>query len=283
MGSMANQEHIEMLKQSMERWNDWRRVNKRMKPDLAEADLKEANLYLLDLSGADLSGSNLDAATLIKADLRGADLSFTHLTGSSWDEARINAKTKLKYIRFVTEHSSIDDGTDTLIIPWHLKYLQWSSIRNIGQLPLFGVSWIGLATSLLILNNLGWWNSSFSRQILLFASGRGPIPEHLTLEIPIPGQLVLTVITALLLVIGSTLYKFACPQRIQTFTEVEWVEQHRHPRLLYLSESFSRPILRVVTLFFLLLGGLLALCLLKTSIVSATRYAWPVMVQWVVS
>ena len=340
---MANEEHVEILKSGVETWNKWRRINKEIKPHLAEADLSEINIVganleranleranleganleranleganleeanlseaklnnanltevfspEVNLSGADLSNANLSWAFLIGSNLTGTNLSWADATGanlistftthSNWYGVKISASTQFKNLRFSSEHQPFHDNTNTLIIPWHLRYLQWSFIRNIGQLPLFGVSWIGLATSLLILNNLGWWNSSFARQILLLTSGVGPIPENLTFEISIPGRLVLTVLDALLLVIGSTLYKFACPQRIQTFTEVAWVEQHRNPRLLYLSESFSRPVLRVVTLFFLLLGGLLTLYLLGASIVSATRYAWPVMVQWALS
>lgn len=250
--------------------------------NLTKADLSNANLTGSNLHHANLTGTNLTQAILHRADLSGTQLALADVTNSSWYRAKLDSTTKLKGIRSTASHRSIDDGTDDLHLTLHLRYLQWSFIRNIGQLPLFGVSWIGLATSLLILNNLGWWNNNFARQILLLASGLGPISEKLTFEISIPGRLVLTVLDALLLVIGSTLYKFACPQRIQTFTEVEWVEQHRNLRLLYLSDSFSRPSLRGVTLFFLLVGGLLTLYLLIASIVSATQYAWPVIVQWFV-
>jgi hypothetical protein len=247
---------------------------------LGQAKLNKAILVKTDLTRADLTGADLVGASLSSVDLTKANLDYASMTNSKWAEVKLNASTNLKKIRFTTKHRPLEDGTDNLDIPWSLRFLQWSFIRNIGQLPLFGVSWIGLITSLLVLNNLGWWNNSFARQILLFAGGTGPIPGHLTLEIPIPERLVLTVVDALLLVIGSTLYKFACPRRIQTFTEVEWVEQYGHPRLLYLAESFGHPIHRVVTLVFLMAGGLLALYLIGESIIAATQYARPVIVQW---
>jgi len=67
---MANAEHVEILKQSVEAWNKWRIENPAVKPDLSDADLSGA-----DLSGADLSGANLSRADLFRANLSGADLS----------------------------------------------------------------------------------------------------------------------------------------------------------------------------------------------------------------
>jgi len=41
----------------------------------------------------------------------------------------------------------------------------------------------------------------------------------------------------LLLVAGSTLYRFRCPERIQEFSEHQWVEEHGHPRLIYIGDQ----------------------------------------------
>jgi hypothetical protein len=40
---MANPEHLSILKQGVEAWNEWRRANY-IKPDLSRADLRDANL-----------------------------------------------------------------------------------------------------------------------------------------------------------------------------------------------------------------------------------------------
>ena len=81
---MANEEHVKILKQGVEAWNNWREENPDIKPDLIEADLSEADLTEADLSwadlrkaklsGADLSGADLSEATLRKADLSGSNL-----------------------------------------------------------------------------------------------------------------------------------------------------------------------------------------------------------------
>src|SRR6266566_8870816 len=92
---MANLEHLSIIKQGVEVWNQWRFNHIDTKIDLRGADLRNANLsgvYLLratlleaDLSGADLRNAtlfeaDLYRATLFEADLSGADLRNAELT-----------------------------------------------------------------------------------------------------------------------------------------------------------------------------------------------------------
>ncbi len=84
---MANEEHLKILKQGVEQWNNWRLENA-IKPDLSGANLIGANLlraYLIDayLSFADLSGANLSGANLSGANLNGANLSGAYLSGAN--------------------------------------------------------------------------------------------------------------------------------------------------------------------------------------------------------
>ena len=64
---MANQEHLDILKQGVDEWNKWRGENSEIRPDLSgaylrEADLREANLFGANLRGADLGGADLRGA-----------------------------------------------------------------------------------------------------------------------------------------------------------------------------------------------------------------------------
>jgi uncharacterized protein YjbI with pentapeptide repeats len=98
---MANQEHLNLLKQGVKTWNKWREGHPDVQPDLTDANLagiklseinlKRANLIASDLAGANLSGANLSEALLQKADLsphyglfrtilRNADLSRADLS-----------------------------------------------------------------------------------------------------------------------------------------------------------------------------------------------------------
>jgi uncharacterized protein YjbI with pentapeptide repeats len=74
---MANEEHLDMLKQGKKQWNTWRKQHPEMQPDLSGADLDGA-----DLSNADLRQANMNGTCLYKANLSGANLSDT-----SWFQA----------------------------------------------------------------------------------------------------------------------------------------------------------------------------------------------------
>jgi hypothetical protein len=104
---MANPEHLAILKQGVEAWNQWREENPKIRPDLRGADLRgtdlrRVDLRITDLRGADLRDANLESsdmsyaklkwgklsgAILKKTDMYGADLSKTDLDNSNLDDA----------------------------------------------------------------------------------------------------------------------------------------------------------------------------------------------------
>jgi TIR domain/Pentapeptide repeats (8 copies) len=117
---MANPEHLEILKQGVERWNKWREEHPDVRPDLGKADLFRANLSAADvirahfsevnlseakpselvakfisaganLHGADLHGAGLEEANLSRADLSAADLSGAVLSGANLSAANLRA------------------------------------------------------------------------------------------------------------------------------------------------------------------------------------------------
>ena len=61
---MANQEHLDILKQGVAVWNGWRQEHPDIEPDLSESDMRVA----------DLRGANLARANLYRVDLRNAYL-----------------------------------------------------------------------------------------------------------------------------------------------------------------------------------------------------------------
>ncbi|GFP19716.1 hypothetical protein HKBW3S03_01221 [Candidatus Hakubella thermalkaliphila] len=102
---MANDLHLNLLKQGMAAWNRWRKENLRILPDLREAhlwdaDLRGADLRGADLRGADLRGANLSGAkltevslfrvNLTRVNLRGANLSGADLRQANFREADLN-------------------------------------------------------------------------------------------------------------------------------------------------------------------------------------------------
>lgn len=112
---MANEQHLAILRQGAEAWNQWRTDNPNVRPDLeradfaktnfAEANLAKANLSWAKLTQANLYQANLHEATLNKvdfneADLRGADLTGANLAGADLNWAKLlRANLNEAYLR----------------------------------------------------------------------------------------------------------------------------------------------------------------------------------------
>jgi hypothetical protein len=95
---MANPEHVELLRQGVDVWNEWRKkeplkiVNlsgedfrgiKLAKANFLGANLREADLSGTDLGGATLRLANLINAKLVQTDFCDADLSGADLSGAT--------------------------------------------------------------------------------------------------------------------------------------------------------------------------------------------------------
>jgi uncharacterized protein YjbI with pentapeptide repeats len=99
---MANGEHLALLKQGVDAWNQWKANNPDIRPnlsfatgkgiiirdaklsgvDLSRADLSHADLSHVDLVGAKLREANFNEAYLSNAELIGADLSEADLSSA---------------------------------------------------------------------------------------------------------------------------------------------------------------------------------------------------------
>jgi uncharacterized protein YjbI with pentapeptide repeats len=86
--AVANEEHIELLKQGVEAWNAWREKAAGY-PD-ADANLQGASLEHADLRGANLRRATLHSANLEHADLRRANLQGSNLIHANLDGASLD-------------------------------------------------------------------------------------------------------------------------------------------------------------------------------------------------
>ena len=82
---MVNEEHYTRLKESVQGWNEWRRKNLNIIPDLILASLSGANL-----SGANFIGANLRLAKVSGANLSRANLSMANLSGANFSGVNLN-------------------------------------------------------------------------------------------------------------------------------------------------------------------------------------------------
>src|SRR5260370_12476285 len=71
---MANQQHLDILKQGIKIWNEWRKQYPEIQPNLSEAILNQSDLSEADLSEANLKGASLKGANLRRANGSGANL-----------------------------------------------------------------------------------------------------------------------------------------------------------------------------------------------------------------
>ncbi len=98
---MANPEHLEILKQGVDKWNDWRKKNLFITPDLSYANLGDANLRDANLSNANLRDANLGNANLSNANLSKADLGNSILRQAYLSKANLSkadlSKANLSY------------------------------------------------------------------------------------------------------------------------------------------------------------------------------------------
>jgi len=89
--TVANPEHLAKVKQGVNLFNQWRRNNPEIRPDLSETDLRNSDLRWADLHKTDLSCAALTKANLTAADLTSAELSSVDLSGADLTQANLAA------------------------------------------------------------------------------------------------------------------------------------------------------------------------------------------------
>ncbi|WP_220209527.1 toll/interleukin-1 receptor domain-containing protein [Reticulibacter mediterranei] len=77
---MANGEHVKILQQGIDAWNEWRKKHPEVRPELCNIDASNINLSNIDLINADLVDANLSNAILRGAILKGAILKGANLS-----------------------------------------------------------------------------------------------------------------------------------------------------------------------------------------------------------
>lgn len=115
---MANQEHLDILKQGVEVWNRWREENPDIQPDLSRAKLIKADLYKINFSKANLSMIDLSQAFLTEGNFEGANLEGASL-----------AYAALALTNFVAANLHKADLTGAILILANLESANLSGAR----------------------------------------------------------------------------------------------------------------------------------------------------------
>ncbi|MGE5569910.1 MAG: pentapeptide repeat-containing protein [Rhodospirillales bacterium] len=106
---MGQYEQKLLLCRGVDAWNQWRRDNPAVIPDLSFCVLEGTNLSGADLSEADLYCAWLAGANLAAADLNGADLSGASLAGADLSDADLSGGLSLTQAQINEAHGN--DGT----------------------------------------------------------------------------------------------------------------------------------------------------------------------------
>lgn len=77
---MSNPEHLNEIYKGVKSWNQWRRENPYIAPDLTKANLSSCDLSFADLRDVELCHARLNNAKLASANLTKANLSYTNLS-----------------------------------------------------------------------------------------------------------------------------------------------------------------------------------------------------------
>lgn len=90
---MASKTLTEIIAEGPTVWNEWRKQNADIQPDLRAADLLRADLTGINLSNADLRGADLRFAILDRSVLDHSNLTRTHLGGAKLEHASLRNAT----------------------------------------------------------------------------------------------------------------------------------------------------------------------------------------------
>jgi hypothetical protein len=82
---VANPKHLKILKQGVKSWNDWRKANPQIEPDVSGVDLEGANLRGINLGGS----YHPDRGNLGHIDLEGINLTNADLRDAQFNDARL--------------------------------------------------------------------------------------------------------------------------------------------------------------------------------------------------
>ena len=99
-GTMADQAHVEKLKEGVPGWNRWRSAHPQLVPDLSRlavsrkefegSSIWDSQSQRIDLSGIDLSGANMRLATFLEVNLKSATLERADLLGATLNRVDMN-------------------------------------------------------------------------------------------------------------------------------------------------------------------------------------------------
>jgi len=106
---MANQEHLDILRQDVEGWNRWRKENPNIKPNLGEANLRSATLVEINCAKATLAGCRVYGISAWNINLKEADQSGLIITREDEPTITVDSLEVAQFIYLLLSNEKIRD------------------------------------------------------------------------------------------------------------------------------------------------------------------------------
>ena len=157
---MANQEHVKIIRQGVEVWNQWIKEHFGIIPDLStpymvspgigivsepDTDAAKAGLSEMNLSGVNFGGANLSGTNLTRANLSGANLVGAKLSYSDLCEAEL-IKAELAGVDFTSANLRGTDFSEAVVGGTIFADNDLRKVKGLETIHHFGPSTIGVDT-----------------------------------------------------------------------------------------------------------------------------------------
>jgi uncharacterized protein YjbI with pentapeptide repeats len=144
-----------MITRNVAEWNDWRKKNPDLRPNLIDANLRG-----IDLTSANLAKVNLSGANLSSAILRGADLTDSFLVEANLQEADLNGGMvrRRKKLRTYLDRAKLH-GADLSRASFRYASMQCVDLTD-AKLTYVDFRWSDLTEAVFARANLRWANLS---------------------------------------------------------------------------------------------------------------------------
>ena len=215
-----------------------------------------------DLSGSSFKNSMFNRVTFV-GNGKGISLTNVDFSGAHWTEdstikqAIVDRACFWRCKNLRGRHAAtLEDihGAERARYSWKGDVASWAVIRNIGSIPLFGVSSTALVLFWLFARAVEFYNRQLERLQGHGMDWSSLVDNLQMIQVSYKNGLLLSAL--LLLAFASGIYRFQCPSIVKEHTETEWRYKYRHQVIEYRLESYAYPFWRWLSAVLYLIGGL---------------------------
>jgi hypothetical protein len=248
-----------------------------------KGDFSNTVLTNVNFRNAQLNGSNFKSAIFSDCNLAGSDwtdcdFKYAEFIAGSLSDVK-NAHRAKNLTTVLVREPQRAHSFETAIRPWWIK-LDWERLGALGRLPFFTASTAVLVFFPIFFYFLDLYNRHLDawKDALAARAGSSEAASFAAAALvrlsPLqpPALSILTLISALLLLIASLLYAFFCPGRVKQFSSHQWRDELKRPLLEYWPYAWRFQHVRMACAACYAVGGMLAVWIIGNKLVSVFVY-----------